>query len=34
MKYCKTGWLGRELSIIAGIQENLSKEGTQGVGGH
>lgn len=33
MKYCKTGWLGRELSTGVKKQENLSKEGIQGVGG-
>lgn len=33
VKYCKTGCLGRELSIRANIQENDSKAGTWDVGG-
>lgn len=33
MKYCKTGWLGRELSIRAKIQETQSKAGMWDVGG-
>lgn len=33
VKYCKTGWLGRELSMRAKIQENHSRAGTQDVGG-